>query len=84
MDLIREHVAVGFATYGYVNAKDYDGLAEHLIIMRSIERTMSIDVESVPRLPQVGFNIYPDCRIEAVEYAIEIGIPPNVLRCRHP
>jgi len=52
--------AVGFAAYGYVNAKDYDGLAEHLIIMRSIERTAGFFIHKVGWLCPLMWSPYLD------------------------
>jgi len=52
--------AVGFAAYGYVNAKDWDGLADHIFLMKSIERSAGFFITKFGWLCPLMWSPYLD------------------------
>lgn len=50
--------AVSFAAYGYVNAKDIDGLREHLVMMRFIDRSCSAYIKFVGWMSPLMYPAY--------------------------
>lgn len=50
--------AVSFAAYGYVNAKDMDGLRDHLIMMKFIDRSCGAYIKFVGWMSPLMYPAY--------------------------
>ena len=50
--------AVSFAAYGYVNAKDWEGLRDHLLMMHFIERSCGFYIKFIGWLSPLMYPAY--------------------------